>query len=200
MAGVGRLAKPRPALICIGISTGGPKTLTQVFRDLPPLNAAILVVQHMPRFINQSMRKSLDSCTAMDVLLAEDGSHLASATVYIAPSEVHLRVVENERIELADGPKVCYVCPSIDVTMQSLVARNGDRIMGIVMTGMGSDGANGVAHVKAIGGSTVVQDQRTSVIFSMPKAAIGTGQVDSILSLEGIRQKMISFAGSACAH
>ncbi len=185
----------RPALISIGISAGGPKTLRQVFRDLPQLDAAILVVQHMPRHINQWIRKSLDGCTAMDVLLAEDGNHLAPGTVYIAPSEVHLRVKNNERIELLDGPKVCYVRPSIDVTMQSFVARDDDRIMGIVMTGLGRDGANGIAHVKAIGGTTVVQDEKTSVIFGMPKTAIDTGQVDSILSPDGIRQKLISFAG-----
>ncbi len=98
-------------------------------------------------------------------------------------------------IQLVDSPKVCFVHPAVDVTMKSVMKTKGDNITGIIMTGMGKDGANGIDHIKSIGGVTIVQDENTSTIWGMPKEAINTGKVDYVLSPEGIRNKLISQLG-----
>ncbi len=183
-------------IVVIGISTGGPKILRKLFDNMPLLNGSIVLVQHMPKFVNESVRKTLDSLTEMDVRIACNGESLGTGTVYIAPSEVHLELKHNQQIRLVNGPKVCYVRPSVDVTMKSVIRKSGDNITGIIMTGMGKDGAEGISHIKSIGGATFAQDEKTSVIWGMPKAAFDTGHVDYVLSSEGIRKKLIYMLGS----
>ncbi len=166
------------------------------FESLPILNGSIIVVQHMPRYINGSVRKTLDGLTEMEVRIACHGENLESGLVYIAPSEVHLTLLNNKTIQLINSPKVCHVRPSVDITMKSVKKTTGDNITGIIMTGMGKDGAEGICHIKSIGGVTYAQNEKTSVIWGMPKAAIGTGQIDHVLSPDGIRNKLISLLGS----
>ena len=182
-------------IVIIGISTGGPKTLRTFFDGMPLLDGSIILVQHMMKCANTSLTATLNGLTEMDVRLASPGEYLERGVVYIAPSEVHLELVNNQKIELVNSPKVCYVRPSVDVTMKSIKRNNEDNIIGIIMTGMGkdgTDGTDGISHIKSVGGTTFAQDEKTSVIWGMPKAAIGTGHVDYILSTEGIRNKLIS--------
>ena len=181
-------------IVIIGISTGGPKTLRSFFQGMPRIAASILVVRHMPRFVNDSVRQTLEEMTDMDVRIAAEGDVIQPGTVYLAPSEVHMKLVANHTVHLDDSPRVCYVRPAVDVTMQSVQPKAGDSVIGVVMTGMGSDGAQGVRHVRAIGGVTVAQDQATSVVWGMPKAAIDTGCVDHVLSPDAIRQRLVAHA------
>lgn len=187
----------------LGISTGGPKTLQHVFRGLPRLNTCLILVQHMPRFINQSVVHTLGAGTDMDVQLADTGTTLRHGTVYVAPSDFHTVLVGNARLRLVDGEKVNYVRPSIDVTMRSLTAAGGPSLLGIVMTGLGRDGAAGLSHMKSLGATALAQDEASSVIFGMPAAAIETGCVDSVLPPSGIRRMLIEHWGysrqGACA-
>jgi len=179
----------------IGVSTGGPRVLRELFRDLPRLNTCVLLVQHMPGFLNETVRRRLSRNTAMDVRLAGDGDALAPGVVFLAPSERHLEVIHNRRIRLVEGEKVNFVRPSADVAMRSLMAVAGDRLIGIVMTGLGSDGALGIRHIKQLGGLTLVQDEKTSTIFGMPKAAVDTGYVDYEGAPRAIRRMLIETVG-----
>ncbi len=170
--------------------------LRTLFDGLPLLDGSIILVQHMMKCANKSLTATLNGVTEMDVRLATHGEYLERGVVYVAPSEVHLELVHNQTIQLVNSPKVCFVRPAVDVTMKSIKRNNGDNIIGVIMTGMGKDGADGISHIKSVGGTTLVQDEKTSVIWGMPKAAIGTGHVDYILSAEGIRNKLISQLGS----
>ena len=182
-------------IVIIGISTGGPKTLRTFFDGMPLLDGSIILVQHMIKCANKSLCKTLNSLTEMEVRIACHGETIKPGVVYLAPSEVHLELVNNQKFKLVNGPKVCYVRPAVDVTMKSIKRITEDNIIGIIMTGMGKDGTDGISHIKSVGGTTFAQDEKTSVIWGMPKAAIGTGHVDYILSTEGIRNKLISQLG-----
>ncbi len=166
------------------------------FEGLPILNGSVIVVQHMPKYINGSIRKSFDGLTEMEVVIACHGQNLEPGVVYIAPSEVHMKLFNNRTIQLTNSPKVCHVRPAVDITMKSVKQTAEDNITGIIMTGMGNDGAEGISHIKSIGGVTYAQDEETSVIWGMPKVAINTGKIDHILSPDGIRNKLISLLGS----
>lgn len=182
-------------LVVIGVSTGGPRALRQLFTGMPRLAAGIVLVQHMPKFVNASFRKTLDAMTEMDVVIAEHHSNICMGTIHIAPSEVHLVLRDNQRISLVQGPKVDFVKPSIDVAMISTQRRKGCRVVGIVLTGMGRDGSEGIRHIKEIGGVTIAQDARSCTIYGMPKAAAETGDIDFVLSPEEIRDYLIGWAG-----
>lgn len=183
-------------IVVIGISTGGPRALREVFCNLPRLNACVLLVQHMPRFINASVCRTLRDGTSMEVRLAGPGDALQPGRVLLAPSEVHLVVDRNRHIRLVDGPKVNYVCPAIDVTMRSLQPLPGDRFVGVIMTGLGRDGARGLKHMKQeLAALTLIQDEATSTIFGMPASALATGAVDYEGSPAAIRNKLIETLG-----
>ncbi len=182
-------------IVIIGISTGGPKILRRFFDGLPLLDASIVLVQHMIKCANKSLCGTLNSLTEMDVRIAIHGETIKPGIIYFAPSEIHLELSNNKILQLVNGQKVCFVRPSVDVTMKSIRKTTGDNITGIIMTGMGKDGAEGLSHIKSIGGVTFAQDENTSVIWGMPKAAINTGKVDYVLSPEGIRNKLILQVG-----
>jgi two-component system, chemotaxis family, protein-glutamate methylesterase/glutaminase len=182
-------------IIVIGSSTGGPRTLEVIFSKFPIVNAAIVIVQHMPLYINYALCKQLQESCLMNVTLANEGDDLEPGTIYIAPSEVHMRIEKNRIVNLFDDEKVQYVKPSIDVAMKSLVKNGHDRFIGVILTGMGQDGAEGIRHIKKIGGTTIAQNLRTCTIHSMPRAAFETGKVDHMLPPEGIRDRLIRIAG-----
>ena len=178
-------------LVIIGSSAGGPRILKEIFQNFPVLNAAILVIQHMPKFVNESLRYNLDMLTEMPVSIAQHGDRLNPGNIYLAPSEVHCKFINNQEIQLVKAEKVNYVCPSIDETLKSVSGHNVMRIIGIILTGMGRDGADGMVHIKTIGGTTIAQDEKTSIIFGMPREAINTGSIDWILNPEQIKLKLI---------
>jgi two-component system chemotaxis response regulator CheB len=189
---------PGPNLIVIGSSTGGPKILRRLFDGMPALQAAVVVVQHMPEFVNDSLCRTIAGQTDMDVTLATDGLRLETSHVYVAPSDIHLKLRNNRAIMLARGEKVNFVRPAIDIAMQS-IRKDDARKFAVVLTGMGKDGAEGLRHMKQIGATTFAQDRETSVIYGMPKAAAETGCVDHVADPESIRDSLVKFLGRAAA-
>lgn len=179
-------------LVVIGVSTGGPITLKRLFADLPPLNAAFVIVLHIPPCMDYRIANSLAAVSAMPVSLAEDGGYLRKGHVYLAPGGFHLKLEGNSRMILEAGQRVNFVQPSVDVAMKSLLKPlKRERIIGVILTGMGRDGAEGIRHVKEIGGVAIAQDQESSAIYGMPKAALETGAVDFVLPPDKINRKLV---------
>ena len=179
-------------IVMIGVSTGGPIALKRLFAELPPLNAAFVVVLHIAPGMDYKIASGLAAVAAMPVALAEDGDYLRPGQIYLAPGGFHLNLKGNNRIILEIGPRVNFVQPSVDVAMKSLLKplKRG-RIIGVILTGMGKDGAAGIRHVKEIGGTTIAQDQESSAIYGMPKAAVETGAVDFVLPPANIAKKLV---------
>jgi two-component system, chemotaxis family, protein-glutamate methylesterase/glutaminase len=178
-------------IVIIGVSTGGPIALKQLFCDLPPSNAAFVIVLHIPPGMDYKIAKSLESISSMPVALAQDGEYLKSGHIYMAPGGFHLALEGNSRVVLREGPRVNFVQPSADVAMRSLLKPlKAVKIIGVVLTGMGKDGAEGLRHIKSIGGVTIAQDRDSCAIYGMPKAAMETGAVDFEFPPRGIRKKL----------
>ena len=180
-------------IVVIAASTGGPKVLFELFSNLPSLRVAVIIVQHIPRAFYESLAERLNAVSAMRIGVAHDRQALQEGEGYVAPSGVHLRLHRNESVRLYSGEKVNFVCPSADTTMQSLARQSERRLMGIVLTGMGRDGANGIVHMKSLGATNIAQDPSTAAVASMPRAAIETGAVDLVLTPAQIRDKLILF-------
>lgn len=174
----------------IGSSTGGLNVLEELFPRLPVLNAAVIIIQHITPLVDQSFVNSLGRASKMPVSLALEGLVIQPGHVYLAPGGVHLTLIRNSIVHLHSGDKVNSVRPSIDVAMKSVSASSTGKIAGIILTGMGSDGAAGISHIKQLGGITIAQDQNTSIIYGMPKAAAETGHIDFILPTERIADKI----------
>ena len=190
----------RENLIIIGSSAGGPRILKELFADIPNLNACILIVQHMPAFVNVPFTASLDQLTPMRVSLAQDGDRLAVGQVYLAPSGMHLVLEQNRVIRLRGTDKVNFVCPAVDVTMMSLTPSKETTLIGVILTGMGKDGAQGLVHMKSLGALTLAQDEATSIIYGMPKEAVKTGKVDHELPTAAIARKLTEVVGLRRAY
>lgn len=186
---------PSKNVVVIGISTGGPITLKELFGELPPLNAAIVVVLHITQEMDYRIAGGINAVASMPAALAEDGEFLRRGNIYLAPGGHHLKLDGNLRIALFEGARVNYVQPSVDVTMMSLTRSASGGLVGVIMTGMGKDGAEGIRHVKKIGGTTIAQDQKSSIIYGMPKAAVETGAVDYVLPPKGIANKLVQLVG-----
>ena len=184
-------------LVVIGVSTGGPLTLKALFRELPPLNAAFLVVLHITPQMDYRIAQGLAAAASMPVTLAEDGEHLKSGRIYLAPGGFHLKLDGNQKVVLYEGPRVNYVQPAVDVAMLSLTRPLKGKLIGIVLTGMGRDGAEGIRHIHNIGGITMAQDEHSSTIYGMPKAAALTGAVDYILPPKKIATKLLELLDQA---
>jgi two-component system chemotaxis response regulator CheB len=178
-------------IVIIGVSTGGPIALKELFSGLPPLDAAVVVVLHIAPGMDYRIARGLAAVSSMPVALAEDGAYLRKGNVYLAPGGFHLRLEGNQRIALFEGSRVNYVLPSADVAMQSLQRSRRGKLVGVVLTGMGKDGAEGVRHIKEIGGITLAQDRESSAIYGMPKAAAETGAVDFVSSPAKIGAKLV---------
>lgn len=188
-------------LIVIGASTGGTRTLAELVGRLPPLQACMVIVQHMPSFINESLAHTLGNHTTSRLRLARDGDVLEDGLILLAPSEVHCYIEHNYSIRLAAGEKVNYVCPSIDVTMLSVAKpMSSMRLAGVLLTGMGKDGAAGLAHIRKVGGLTLAQNKATCAVYGMPAEAVKLGAVMHELPPDGIAQKLASFAPYHPSH
>ncbi|MEO7733864.1 MAG: chemotaxis-specific protein-glutamate methyltransferase CheB, partial [Kofleriaceae bacterium] len=176
-----------PRLCVIGISTGGPAALSELIPALvPDLRVAVIVVQHMPGGFTGPLAERLDAMSRIIVREARAGDRPAPGTVLIAPGDRHLELDDRGQVVLTDGPLVNGCRPAADVTMLSAARTYGRRALAIVMTGMGRDGAAGALAIKRADGKTLAQDQATSVIFGMPRAAIDAGAIDEIAALGDI--------------
>ncbi|MGC8872886.1 MAG: chemotaxis-specific protein-glutamate methyltransferase CheB [Chloroflexia bacterium] len=172
-------------LVVIGASTGGPKALQRVLSRLPaPFPAPIVVVQHIANGFIQGMCDWLAGEVRLPIAVARDGEELVPGRVYVAPENRHI-LLEPERIHLSDRPRTVLI-PSVDVTMQDAARVFGARAIGVLLTGMGNDGAQGLLAIRKAGGRTIVQDRKSCTIFGMPRAAIELGAAEKVLPLEEI--------------
>ncbi|HEY4056524.1 MAG TPA: chemotaxis response regulator protein-glutamate methylesterase [Kofleriaceae bacterium] len=179
---------PVASRVCIiGISTGGPAALSEVIPSLPAdLRLGLVVVQHMPAGFTAALAERLDATSRIHVREAVAGDRPVQGTVLIAPGDKHLEFDDRGNVVLTDGPMVNGCRPAADVTMQSAARVFGKRSLAVVMTGMGKDGAAGALAIKRADGKTLAQDQQTSVIYGMPKAAIDAGAIDEVAALGDI--------------
>lgn len=185
-----RAAHPPNRIIAIGISTGGPHALQYVLSQLPgDLPACILVVQHMPEGFTEMFARRLDECCAMDVQEAHSGDLLLAGRVLVSPGNRHLmarRMPRGDMAVLSDAPPVNGHRPSADILFHSVAQEFAAAAIGVLMTGMGDDGAEGLGAIKAAGGMTVAQSEDSCVVSGMPRAAILKGHANKIVALEGL--------------
>jgi len=180
-------------IIAIGASTGGTEALYNVLKDLPPNMPGIVVVQHIPARFSKMFADRLNIQTKLHVKEAEDGDILSSGMVVIAPGDRHIRIKKNYdkyRIECIQGEKVNGHCPSVDVLFESVAREAGKNAIGVILTGMGSDGARGLWQIRKEGARTIGQDERTCVVYGMPKIAYEIGAVEMQLPLNKISYQL----------
>ena len=180
-------------VVALTASAGGLTALSQVLAGLPAdFPATIVVVQHLDPRHRSLMADILSRRTALRVKQAEEGDRLASATVYIAPPNRHLLVNPDGSLSLSQSELVHFVRPSADLLFESVAASYRDRSIAVVLTGTGSDGVMGVQAIKKMGGTVIVQDEKTSEFFGMPGAAIQTGSVDFVLPLDEVASALVT--------
>jgi two-component system, chemotaxis family, protein-glutamate methylesterase/glutaminase len=184
-----------PAVLVIGSSTGGPEALARVIPALPAaLPVPVLVVQHMPPVFTRQFAQRLDRLSALRVVEAVDGTPLLPGTVHLAPGDHHLVIRGTGRgltTAVNQAPPENFCRPAVDPLFRSAVAAYDGAVLGLVLTGMGSDGRAGAAEIRAAGGHVVVQDQATSVVWGMPGAIAQAGLADEVLPLDRIAETVL---------
>jgi two-component system chemotaxis response regulator CheB len=193
------LLAPR-RVIAIGISTGGPNALQFVLPQIPgDFQSTIVIVQHMPEGFTEMFAKRLDECCALEVQEARSGDLLLAGRVLICPGNRHVmvrRMPRGDMVVLSDGPPVNGHRPSADVLFHSVSQEFGLTAVGVLMTGMGEDGAEGLGAIKAAGGMTIAQSEDTCVVSGMPRAAILKGHANKIIPLDGIGTYLVQQYGA----
>jgi two-component system chemotaxis response regulator CheB len=195
-----RPAIPPNRIIAIGISTGGPNALQYLLTQFPAdFPATFVVVQHMPEGFTDMFARRLDECCALDVHEAKSGDLLIAGRVLICPGNRHMmvrRMPRGEMVVLSDTPPINGHRPSADVLFHSVAQEFGLTSVGVIMTGMGEDGAEGIGAIKAAGGMTIAQSEETCVVSGMPRAAILKGFVQKVLPLDTLGAHLISHYGA----
>jgi two-component system, chemotaxis family, protein-glutamate methylesterase/glutaminase len=185
-------------IVAIGASTGGTEALAKILTAMPENSPGIAIVQHMPELFTSAFAKWLDKICEIDVKEAEHGDVIAPGRAFIAPGNKHMsvcRLGSHFGIRVSDGPLVSRHRPSVDVLFHSVARTVGDSALGVILTGMGDDGAEGLLAMRAAGAVTVAQDEASCVVFGMPKEAIRRGAVNQILPLESISGALLNFGG-----
>ncbi len=179
-------------LVVIGSSTGGPRALMQIIPFLPAdIPASILIVQHMPPVFTKSLAERIAQVSTIEVMEAKDGSPLMRGQALIAPGDFHMLVSDKHTVALNQEPPNLGVRPSVDYTMRSAADIFGPSVLGVVLTGMGSDGTQGAASIKARGGKIFAQDESTSAVYGMPQSVVKAGCADKILPIQKMAQKIV---------
>ena len=181
-------------VIAIGASTGGIEAITEIVSKFPAETPGVVVVQHMPPIFTTMFADRLNSKCAMLVKEAVKGDMIKPGLVFIAPGDKHLRVEKSAagyRLKISDENKVCGHRPSVEVMMQSMAQHVGPNAVGIMLSGMGSDGANGMLAMRKAGARTIAQDEATSIVFGMPKEAYERGGAERLLPLQKIAAEVI---------
>jgi two-component system, chemotaxis family, protein-glutamate methylesterase/glutaminase len=182
-------------ILAIGASTGGPRAIEDVLTSLPPAGPGTIIVQHMPLQFTAEFAKRLNSLCAMRVAEATDGEEVLAGKALIAPGGRHMllqRVGATYVVRLKDMPAVNHHRPSVDVMMHSVAKAAGANAVGVILTGMGNDGAKGLLAMRTAGAHTIAQDEETSIVYGMPKEAAANGGASEVLPLDKI-------ARAACA-
>jgi two-component system chemotaxis response regulator CheB len=205
-AAPGRPAAPKAApaslrstekLIAIGASTGGTEAIREVLQALPADMPGIVITQHMPPGFTRSFAARLDSLCRLRVKEAEDGERILPGHAYIAPGDRHLTVAKsgaNYRVALSDAPPVNRHRPSVEPLFLSVAAHAGPNAMGVMLTGMGKDGAQAMLRLREAGAWTAAQDEASCVVFGMPREAIAVGAVEEVLPLPRIAARLVEHA------
>ena len=194
-----RSAPQTEPIVAIGASTGGTNALQAILTALPETSPAIVIVQHMPEHFTRAFAQRLDSLCQIEVREAVDGDAPRKGLALIAPGNHHMllrRQGTQYRVGITDGPYVGRHRPSVDVLFRSTAQAAGRNALGIILTGMGDDGAACMVEMHAAGARTLAQDEATSVVFGMPKEAIAAGGVDSVVPLQRFASEIEAFAAS----
>ncbi len=192
---IGAMAKTTEMVVCVGASTGGTEALRELLEALPANSPGIVIVQHMPEKFTAAFAKRLNTLCEVEVKEAADGDPVLRGHVLIAPGDKHLlleRKGARYEVSVRAGPLVSRHRPSVDVLFRSAARSAGSNAMGVIMTGMGDDGARGMNEMHQAGAFTVAQDEATSVVFGMPKEAIAHGGVDRVVPLEQIAREILA--------
>ena len=191
---------PASAAVVIAASTGGPKALTDLMSHLPDsLDAAILVVQHMPADFLGPFARRLAQLGPFPVAVARDGQRVMSRNVYVAPGNLHMTVVREASgvvVRTEAGPSICGVRPSADPLFTSAAKAFGGNLVGVVLTGMGCDGSEGLRAVRLAGGGAVVQDRASSIIYGMPRSALAFAGADRVVAPRLVGPAMVELLQS----
>ncbi len=188
------MSRTTEKVVCIGASTGGTEALREVLQGLPANSPGIVIVQHMPEHFTKAFAKRLDSICEVSIKEAEQGDPVLRGHVLIAPGGRHMlleRQGARYQVAIKDGPLVSRHRPSVDVLFRSAARCAGANAVGVIMTGMGDDGARGLLEMKQAGAKTMAQDEESSVVFGMPKEAIARGAADRIVALSGIAREVL---------
>ncbi len=189
----------RIQIVAIGISTGGPKALAEVIPYLPEdLRIPVVIVQHMPSEFTAALAESLDQKSALKVIEAEDSMELKRGTIFLAPGGKQMKVVQvpgKYILEINDDPPENHCQPSADYLFRSISKVYGNRALGVIMTGMGSDGVLGLQSMKRAGSQVIAQDKKSCVVFGMAAEAINAGVVDYITPLNQIAIEIVRRVG-----
>jgi two-component system chemotaxis response regulator CheB len=192
----GRVPLARQTVIVVGSSTGGTEALRILLTALPAKMPPILVTQHMPEMFTQSFATRLDGLCQLHVKEAQGNERLQEGVVYIAPGHSHLMVKAAPTIgystALSDGPPVNRHRPSVDVLFRSAANVVGKNCIGIILTGMGRDGANGMLELRDAGAYNLAQNEASCVVFGMPKEAIANGSTHEVLALNAIANRLLA--------
>ncbi|MEM3365852.1 MAG: chemotaxis-specific protein-glutamate methyltransferase CheB [Candidatus Methanomethyliaceae archaeon] len=184
---------PAKKAVLIAASTGGPSMVKSILHNLPKqLGAAVLIVQHMPPLFTRAFSESLANFSSFPVKEAEHFEIIYENNAYVAPGDYHMEVLD-DRIFLHKGEKVNYVRPSADPLFFSAAKKFGSRNVAVILSGMGSDGAKGALAIKKAGGHVLAQDESTSIVYGMPKAAVDAGACEEILPIDKIPKKIVEF-------
>lgn len=183
-------------IIIMGASTGGPRALHRTLNDLTvDLPAGVVIVQHMPPGFTHSLAQRFDKSSPLVVREAVDGDHLARGLALLAPGNFHLLFTKGYSVTLSDGPRRHHVRPALDVTIESAVEHFRNKVIGVVLTGMGEDGLDGARLIKEAGGCVIAEHESTSIVYGMPGSVVKAGLADYVLPLPEIGAKLQKLVG-----
>jgi two-component system chemotaxis response regulator CheB len=188
------MARTTEKIVCIGASTGGTESLREVLTALPVTSPGIVIVQHMPELFTAAFARRLDSMSEIEIKEAQDGDAVLPGRALIAPGNRHMllqRSGARYHVAVKDGPLVSRHRPSVDVLFRSAAQYAASNAVGIIMTGMGDDGAKGLLEMKKAGAYTIAQDEESCVVFGMPKEAIALGAAEKIIPLDRLAAEIL---------
>ena len=189
------LTQTTDKIIAIGASTGGTKAIEAVLTSMPRTSPGTVIVQHMPEKFTATFAERLNEICEMEVCEAKNNDRVTTGKVLIAPGNQHMLLYRsggNYMVKIKDGPRVHYQRPSVDVLFQSVAKNAGKNAVGAILTGMGSDGATGMLEMKKHGAYTIAQDEKSCIVFGMPKEAIKLDAVDKIVPLNKVAKTIVS--------
>jgi two-component system, chemotaxis family, protein-glutamate methylesterase/glutaminase len=187
-------------VVAIGASTGGTQAIEAVMREMPADAPGTVIVQHMPQTFTGAFAERLNKICSMQVREAQDLDDVTPGVALLAPGDKHMILSRNGaryQVRIKEGPRVHFQRPSVDVLFQSVANNSGQNAIGVILTGMGADGAKGILAMHDSGAHTIAQDEKSCVIFGMPKEAIVLGGVDEILPLSQIGRAILSRVGAS---